>query len=113
MGFLQNEHRPAKRQITHVPEVLPLGVHFGYPLFVATSARNLKSPSRRVTPARSRYSHRGTAYLRVVPRRSRISATVRPPLTLPSPSGGRGEDEGMASFSVRSRRISASVSVCR
>src|SRR6266849_4424213 len=99
MGFLQNEHRPAKRQITHVPEVLPLGVHFGYPLFVTTSARNLKSPSRRVTPTRSRYSHSGTAYLRVVPRRSRISATVRP--------------EPPASFSERSRRISASVSVCR
>ena len=35
-------------------------------------ARNLTSPSRRVKPVWSRYSHKGTAYLRVVPRTSRI-----------------------------------------
>src|SRR5262249_48283809 len=36
-----------------------------------------RSPSRRVTPTRSRYSPIGTANLRVVPRRSRSSAIVR------------------------------------
>ena len=42
------------------------------------SARTRKSPSRRVNPTRSRYSQIGTANLRVVPSRSRISATVAP-----------------------------------
>src|SRR4029078_255799 len=45
-------------------------------------ARERKSRPRRVRPMRSRYSHSGTAYLRVVPRMSRISATVIP--TLPA-----------------------------
>src|SRR5215510_4179147 len=58
-----------------------------------------RSPSRRVTPARSRYSQSGTAYFRVVPSRSRISATVSPGPAL--------------SRSRIMRRISASVSLCR
>src|SRR5262249_48302452 len=62
-------------------------------------ARKRRSPSRRVTPTRSRYSHSGTAYLRVVPSRSRISATV-----MPAPDW---------SLSLSSRRISASTSACR
>src|SRR5207248_5659286 len=33
----------------------------------AGAGRKRRSPSRRVTPTRSRYSHSGTAYLRVVP----------------------------------------------
>ena len=45
---------------------------------LAQSASTRRSPSRRVTPTRSRYSHIGTANLRVVPSRSRISATVAP-----------------------------------
>jgi hypothetical protein len=64
-----------------------------------TPANFRKSPSRLVTPARSRYSHSGTANLRVVPSRSRISATVKPAPT--------------ASFWVMIRRISASASAWR
>ena len=41
-------------------------------------ASTRRSPSRRVSPTRSRYSQIGTANLRVVPSRSRISATVAP-----------------------------------
>ena len=58
-----------------------------------------KSPARFVRPTRSRYSHTGTAYLRVVPNRSRISATVAP---VP-----------LRKRSVTRRRISASASALR
>ena len=47
----------------------------------------LTSPSRRVRPMRSRYSPIGTAYLRVVPRRSRRSAMV-----MVEPSARRSRD---------------------
>ena len=58
-------------------------------------ASTRRSPSRRVRPTRSRYSHSGTAYFRVVPSRSRISATVSPrpvpqPLGHPPPHLGLG-----------------------
>src|SRR5262249_16888404 len=56
-------------------------------------------PPRLVPPTRSRYSQIGTAYLRVVPSRSRISATVAP-----GPCDSR---------SATRRRISASTSACR
>lgn len=62
-------------------------------------ASKRRSPSRRVRPTRSRYSQMGTANLRVVPSRSRISATVRP---VPS-----------ASLSATRLRNSASASLCR
>src|SRR5262249_14343423 len=63
-------------------------------------ASTRKSPSRLVTPTRSRYSQSGTAYLRVVPSKSRISATVTPG---PPP----------ASRSWMRRRMSASTLTCR
>src|SRR5262249_301448 len=61
------------------------------PLSHGASTR--KSPSRRVTAARSRYSHRGTAYLPGVPSRSATPAPAIPrpprppvaPLPLPPP----------------------------
>src|SRR5207244_3081174 len=102
LQHVMNGGQVAKRIVAHVHSLVQtLAWSWGAGTLSATlvGARTRRSPSRHVRPMRSRCSHSGMAYLRVVPSRSRISATSKP-----------GPPD---SFSVISFRMPASTSACK